>query len=270
MPGRRRIGVRTRLVPFGLAAALLGGAGQVLPAVCGPFGDTAADTFCPLVLEIFYLGITTGTTPSTFDPSAIVSRLQMAAFLSRSVDGVLRRSSRRSALGRFWTPQNETVLGVTTVGSSALHPSADGADIWVPNTVSGSVSRVRASDGRLLETWSGAGGAAAAVSAAGVILVTGLGSPGKLYRIVPSESAGPVTTVAANLGDSSFGLAFDGARIWTANQNSVSIVTPGVALPWTVTNVAGDFGVLNGVVFDGANIWVTDQNVRALDKLDAS
>jgi len=41
--------------------------------------------FCPFVLEIFYLGITTGTTPTTYDPSSTVTRLQMAAFLSRTV-----------------------------------------------------------------------------------------------------------------------------------------------------------------------------------------
>jgi len=262
-------GVRTRLAALSLAASLLGGAQELLRAACGPFSDVAADAFCPLVLEIFYLGITTGTTPSTYDPSSLVSRLQMAAFLSRSVDGILRRSGRRAALGRFWTPQNEGVLGVTTVGDNPLHPVADGADVWVPSANSGTVSRVRASDGRLLETWTGAASAAAAVSAAGMILVTGATPAGKLYRVLPTEPAGSVTTVA-DLGDSSFGLAFDGARIWTANEGSVSIVTPGAALPWTVTTVAGDFGVLNGVVFDGASIWVTDQNSRALDKLDSS
>ena len=259
-----------RRIALGLAVAVLGGASAILPAVCGPFTDVAADAFCPLVLEIFYLGITTGTTPSTYDPASLVSRLQMAAFLSRSVDGVLRRSGRRAALAQFWTPQNEAVLGVTTVGDSPAHPVADGADVWVPNTVGGSVSRVRASDGRLLETWTGAAAAAMAVSAGGMVVVTGIGTPGKLYRIVPSEPAGSVTTVAANLGDSSFGLAFDGARFWTANQGSLSIVTPGAALPWTVTTVSGDFGLLNGAVFDGGNIWVTDNNARVLQKLDSS
>jgi hypothetical protein len=34
------------------------------------------------VLEVFYLGITTGTSPTTYDPASNVSRLQMAAFLS--------------------------------------------------------------------------------------------------------------------------------------------------------------------------------------------
>src|SRR6059036_1119737 len=78
--------------------ALLGGATSALLGVCGPFTDVSDATFCPFVLEIFYLGITTGTTPTTYDPSSPVTRLQMAAFLSRTVDRVLLRGSRRAAL----------------------------------------------------------------------------------------------------------------------------------------------------------------------------
>src|SRR5262245_29690591 len=88
-----------------LAAGLLGAASALL-ATCGPFTDVAADAFCPFVREIFYLGITTGVTPTTFDPGSDVSRLQMAAFLSRTVDRALQRGSVRSSLGQFWTPQN--------------------------------------------------------------------------------------------------------------------------------------------------------------------
>src|SRR5207344_385343 len=51
----------------GIAGALMG--------TCGPFADVAGDSFCPFVLGIFYMGITTGTTPSTYDPTANVSRL---------------------------------------------------------------------------------------------------------------------------------------------------------------------------------------------------
>src|SRR5499426_4493200 len=79
-------------------AAVLTGAASVASGACGPFTDFTDAGFCPFVLEIFYLGITTGTTPTTYDPSANVSRLQMAAFLSRTVDGALRRGSRRAAL----------------------------------------------------------------------------------------------------------------------------------------------------------------------------
>ena len=98
-----------------LATAVFGGASGALFGVCGPFTDVAADTFCPLVLEIFYPGITTGTTPTTYDPAGNVSRLQMAAFLSRTVDRVGARGSRCAALSQFWTPQNATSLARTDV-----------------------------------------------------------------------------------------------------------------------------------------------------------
>src|SRR5262245_65863748 len=125
-----------RLLPVCAAAAIalaaaLAGAAQPALAACGPFTDVAADVFCPFVLEIFYLGITTGTTPTTYDPTANVSRLQMAAFLSRTVDGVLKRGSSRAALDRFWTTQNSTVLGLTTVPNGAQWVQSDGADVWV-------------------------------------------------------------------------------------------------------------------------------------------
>ncbi|HKA36801.1 MAG TPA: S-layer homology domain-containing protein [Thermoanaerobaculia bacterium] len=257
-----------KIVPkFGyLGAALLaalsvlaGGTGQLL-GNCGPFTDVAADVFCPFVLEIFYLGITTGTTATTYDPTSNVSRLQMAAFLSRTVDGVLRRGSRRAPLGQFWTPQNETALGITTLptttGPGILR--FDGADIWVPSFGGATVSRVRASDGKLLETWTGATMAFGAVSSMGRVFVTGATSPGNLYEIDPSQPAGAVTTVASNLGNSPLGLAFDGARFWTADSagGSVSIVTPGATIPWTVTSVpVATFP--RGILFDGANVWVT-------------
>src|SRR5262245_52745165 len=100
--------------------AILSGASSTILGTCGPFTDVAADAFCPFVLEVFYMGITTGTTATTYDPTSNVSRLQMAAFLSRTVDGVVRRGSRRSALDQFWTTQNATVLGATTRGPPGL------------------------------------------------------------------------------------------------------------------------------------------------------
>src|SRR5580765_1086199 len=98
------------------SAILFGGAGALL-GTCGLFTDVAADSFCPFVLEIFTLGITTGTTPTTYDPTGNVSRLQMAAFLSRTVDGTLKRGGRRAALNRFWYPQSVFHLGYAGVGS---------------------------------------------------------------------------------------------------------------------------------------------------------
>ncbi|HKF44733.1 MAG TPA: S-layer homology domain-containing protein, partial [Thermoanaerobaculia bacterium] len=65
--------------------ALFGGLTHGLLGVCGPFTDTPSDPFCAFILEVFYMGITTGTTPTTYDPTGNVNRTQMAAFLSRTV-----------------------------------------------------------------------------------------------------------------------------------------------------------------------------------------
>ena len=264
-----------RIATVSLAAALLAGAAGHLLGVCGPFSDTAGDSFCPFVLEIFYMGITTGTTPTTFDPTGNVTRLQMAAFLSRTVDGVLKRGSGDAALKKFWTTQGEAALGVTTVGTNPVRVESDGLDIWVSQL--NSVSRVRASDGRLLETWTGASTARSILSTMGRIFVTSLTTPGRLYRIDPSQTAGAVTTVSSTLGIRSDGITFDGSRIWTANlgdgtpnTGSVSIVTPGATIPFTVTTVTTGFSEPQGALYDGANVWVTDQDLNRLFKLDAS
>ena len=83
------------------AALLAGGAGSVLGS-CGPFTDTAADGFCPFVLEVFTLAITTGTTRRPIRRMT-TNRLQMAAFLSRTVDRSVQRGGQSAALARFWT-----------------------------------------------------------------------------------------------------------------------------------------------------------------------
>jgi hypothetical protein len=107
--------------------------------------------------------------------------------------------------------------------------------------------------------------------ASGRILVTGASDPGRLYRIDPAQPAGAVTTVASNLGTTPLGVALDGARVWTANAaGSVSIVTPGPAIPWTVTTVTTGFLGPLGALYDGANIWVTDNDASRLLKLDAT
>ena len=249
-------------------AVLAGGAGTEALGACGPFTDVAADAFCPFVLEIFTLGITTGTTATTYDPAANVSRLQMAAFLSRSVDATLKRGSRRAALDRFWNPQSASALALTTVGPTPTLLRSDGADVWTTHS-DGTVSRVRASDGRLLETWTGASSVFAVLIAMGRVFAAG-GTPGALYRIDPSQPAGAMTAVATNLGSDPRGMAFDGSRFWTTNNPSVSIVTPGASLPWTVTTLTTGFSSMKGALYDGSNVWVVAYGLSALLKLDAA
>src|SRR5262249_46974592 len=65
-------------------------------------------------------------------------------------------------------------------------------------------------------------------------------------------------------------IAFDGSRIWTANEGSVSIVTPGATIPWTVTTVTTGFQSLRGALYDGGNVWVTNATAGTILKLDGS
>ena len=255
-------------------AAVGAGAASLLFGTCGPFTDVAADSFCPFVLEIFTLGITTGTTATTYDPTSSVSRLQMATFLSRSVDGVLKRGSRRSVLGQPWTARPESGLGLVTVGLGPNYLQSDGQDVWVSNFSSSTISRVRASDGKLLETWTGVTVAYSVLVAMGQIFATGQNIPGYLYRIDPSQAAGAAAAVAT-IGIFPEAITFDGSRIWTANVGppsggSISIVTPGVSPPWTVTTVTTPFSSIAGALYDGANVWVTDAFPGFLYKLDAT
>ena len=266
----KRVFRRFFLTPLVLAGGLLAGATGALLGLCGPFTDVAADAFCPFVQEVFYMGITTGTTPTTYDPASNVTRLQMAAFLSRTVDAVLKRNSRKASINKFALPLTTDAIGLTTVGGNPYLCACDGADVWVANHASGTVSRVRASDGKLLENWTGAAGSWGALVAMGRVLVTGA-DVSRLYAIDPSQTAGAVTTVSTAIGTTPTGLTFDGARVWTANlSGSLSIVTPGASIPWTVTTVSTGFSAgLFGAVFDGTNVWVTDDNGTAL-KLDSA
>jgi hypothetical protein len=262
-------------VSFNFAALNVGAAGdlRVFPAGGG----------VPTVSTLNYNGNTPNIANAAIVPLGAAGAITVQADAT-SIDliidingyydgsGALQLSlSRRAALDQFWTTQNDTVLGLTTVGGTPNLLKSDGADVWLAN-LNGTVLRVRASDGKLLETWTGATSNAAGVLVAmGRILVTGETSPGKLYMIDPSQAAGAVTTVASNLGINPYGIAFDGAHVWTANDGgSVSIVTPGATIPWTVTTVTTGFSGPNGALYDGANVWVTDTAAGTLLKLDSA
>jgi hypothetical protein len=246
-----------------------------------PFTDVpASNVFFCSIAQIYFQGITLGTSPTTYSPSANVTRDQMAAFLSRTQNSMLNRGSRRAALNQFWTtvPQySVSTPGGGTLGTSPTNGdlqlvASDGTDLWLGSYGGSNVQRLRASDGKLLENWTGATNPTGVLVAMGRVFVTGKTSPGSLYMLDPRFGTGlasPSVTVLSNaLGNQPQGIAFDGAKIWTANNSTVSILTPGA--PFTVTNV-GSFGVLFGIVYDGANIWVTEYaSPGTLKKLDAS
>ena len=231
-----------------------------------PFTDVMASPFFCQIAEAFFSGLTNGTSATGYSPTQNVTREQMAAFITRTMDQSLKRGSRRAIHDQYWTPTSADGLGLTTVGNSPELVKSDGADLWVPNNVGDTVSRVRASDGKLLETWTGALGAYGVMPAKGLIFMTGFTNPGKLHEIDPTQPVGAVTTLSSTLGVSPQGISFDGTRIWTANfGGSVSIV---VLNPLSVTTVTTGFTSPTGILWDGANMWVTDFGAGKLLKLD--
>jgi hypothetical protein len=123
-----------------------------------------------------------------------VPRDQMAAFVTRTQDASLRRGSRRAALNQWATPTALPMTGRTTVGTTPYLVASDGTDLWVADSDTADVRRVRTSDGRVLETWTGATGAYGVLVARGRVFVTADTMPGKLYAIDPTAVPGVVAS----------------------------------------------------------------------------
>jgi len=244
-------------------------------AVNLPFTDVAGNGFFCTIAEAYFSGLTSGTSATTYSPSNNVTRDQMAAFITRTMDQSLKRGSRRAALNRWYAvPPNYAStnfnLGTTIVGTGPQAVAFDGTDLWVANSSDNTVSRVRASDGRAVQTYTGVPTPYHILVALGKIFVTG-GSD-KLYLIDPASPVNFSAVQVATLGGIPSDLAFDGRRIWTvsAATSTISIVTPDAAAPWPVTNTPGGPNPL-ALVFDGANMWFgNDEQGGILHKLDSN
>jgi hypothetical protein len=272
----RSIMVRT-VVLFSLIASLtvLSTRLQADTGNCGgvtitlPFNDVMASPFFCQIAAAYFSGLTNGTGDgTTYSPTQTVTREQMAAFISRTMDQSLKRGSDRAVTKKWFTPQNVASLTLTDVGDSPETVEFDGTDLWVANFFGDTVMRIRPSDGKLLDTWTGATRATAIVTAMGKIFIIGQSNPATLYMIDPAQPAGAVTTLTTSLGAGASGIAFDGSRIWTANAiGSVSIVSLN---PTSVTTVSSGFTTLGSILYDGSNMWVTDFNANTLQKLNAN
>ncbi|HEY4230417.1 MAG TPA: S-layer homology domain-containing protein [Thermoanaerobaculia bacterium] len=104
-----------------LCAVFAGGATRIVQDQCGPFTDVTPG-FCPYILELYYLGITAGTSATTFSPDDPLTRGQGAVFIAKGLNQSLARSTRRAALGQWWTttPRYEAGLGTVAVGNNPI------------------------------------------------------------------------------------------------------------------------------------------------------
>src|SRR5687768_15722351 len=118
-----------------------------------PFTDVMGNPFFCQIAAAYFSGLTNGTTATTYSPADNVTREQMAAFITRTMDQSLKRGSRRAVAKKWWTPQDANSLTLTDVGNEPNQVEFDGTDLWVANYNSGSVMRIRPSDEKLLDTW---------------------------------------------------------------------------------------------------------------------
>jgi hypothetical protein len=222
-----------------------------------PFTDVSGNLFFCQIAEAYFAGLTYGTDATHYSPSEPVPREQMAAFITRTQDSILKRGSLRAALN-LWSQGAIASSGMTTVVGRPISVSSDGADLWVASEENHTVSRVRASDGKLLGTWVGAVFPSDLVIARGSIYISG---DLKLYRIDPRQPAGPVETVTSDLRRFPQGITTDGFYIWIAFAQAIQRVNP--ATGDVTTFVTPNFGYGN-LIYARNHIWLTDQ---ASDKL---
>jgi hypothetical protein len=226
-----------------------------------PFTDVQASNifFCSIA-SAYFSGLTNGTSATTYSPSANVPREQMAAFVTRTLDQSLRRGADRAALDQWWTQTSIPSTATTDLDNQPKLVRSDGGDVWAANFGNGTVSRVRASDGQLHGTWTGAYGAYGVLVARGRIYVSA--GSGRLFSIDPTQPPGAATLVTDELGPTPHAIAYDGSRIWTSNYDSISSVNFGLGciLGNCVNTFTSGFSHPTGILYDGSNIWVTDED----------
>jgi hypothetical protein len=232
-----------------------------------PFTDVQGNAFFCQIAAAYFSGLTNGTTPTTYSPTATVSREQMAAFVSRTLDQSLKRGSRRAALDQWWTTQVPEALSLTTVGNQPMAVKSDGDLIWVANFSGNSVSCVQASDGKLLKTYTGVTKPRALLVARGKIYVAGNEPAGKLYSIDPTAVNQTTVTFETNIGSLPIALAFDGERIWCSNFGG-NLYKINFDPDPVVLAVDPGLGIPAGLVYDGSNIWVVDQGSNSIKKIN--
>ena len=279
---RRHARAAAALAASPLLILFVGAAIRVL-ADCASFGlpftDLGAESgFCAAIAEAYYTGLTNGTSATTYAPSATVTRDQMAAFITRTLDQSLLRGSPRATRGQWWKqpPDYGTGLALTSA-NSPVYARSDGTDVWV--ATDDGVERVRASDGKSLQTWDIANGASALVIALGKVFATQKSS-GDIWMIDEAKAPGDVNAffdvLIGSPNHDASGIAFDGARLWTTNgPEGISIFTPeSSGTIWDSSLPASSFNEPFGIFFDGANIWVTDtsadESKGLLLKLDST
>lgn len=161
--------------------------------------------------------------------------------------------------------------GANQPGSSfAVQPYAyaitfDGAHLWVTNSTSSNLTKLRASDGAVAGTYAAGTGSLGVAFDGANIWVSSFGE-NKVVKVRASDGA---NQGAFTVGSGPGSLAFDGSSVWIANYSSGDVTriraSDGASL--------GTYSVgpnPTGIAFDGSSIWVATYGDAGLTKLRAS
>jgi hypothetical protein len=117
-----------------------------------------------------------------------------------------------------WYPANLTTRFVI-VGTGPAGVAFDGANIWVANHTSNSITKLQANDGTVLGTFAaGNGPQVAAFDGANIWIADYLGN-----NVTKLRASDRVLLGAFDVGSGPQGVAFDGANGWVTNTGSQTV-----------------------------------------------
>jgi hypothetical protein len=150
-----------------------------------------------------------------------------------------------------WENTNQTTS--FGVGATPGWAAFDGANLWVTNSGSNSLTELRGADG-LTEGTFAVGTNPMGVACDGTNIWVANEVDGTVTKLLASSGA---TLAAFPAGTSPYGIAFDGTNIWVTNLFANSVTK----LLASNGSTLGTFTVGSepaGVAFDGSNIWVVN------------
>ena len=157
------------------------------------------------------------------------------------------------------------VLGTFTVGKDPRGIALDGDNVWVADLGDNTVRKLRASDGSPLGLYQ-VGSKPIGIAFDGAnIWVANSGS----NNVTKLRASDGIVLANVAVGATPYAIAFDGVNIWITNQRSDNVTKVN-----THTDaVLGTFpvGALPmGMTFDGTNVWVANSDSNSVTKLRAS
>jgi DNA-binding beta-propeller fold protein YncE len=154
-----------------------------------------------------------------------------------------------------WYSSNSSFSAIT-VGSLPRALTFDGANIWVANNGSNTITRYLATTGAAVGSAVTVGSQPIAIAFDGTnIWVANYGS-NTIARY--NAATGTIVGVAITVGSLPQALAFDGTNIWVANYGSNTIARYNAATGTIVASAIASGSQPIALAFDGTNIWVAN------------